>query len=907
MNVRETLENALKDRYTIERAIGAGGMATVYLARDIRHDRQVALKVLKPELGAVLGVERFLAEIRVTANLQHPHLLPLFDSGEAAGLLFYVMPFVAGESLRQRLEREQQLSIPEAVRIATAVASALDYAHRHNVVHRDLKPENILMQDGEPVVSDFGIALAVSNAGGARITQTGLSLGTPAYMSPEQAGGDRVVDARSDVYSLGAVLYEMLIGEPPHTGVNVQQVISRVLTERPRSLTEQRHTIPHWLEDGVLRSLAKLPADRFPTARAFGDALKSGDTRPLVATGAKRAVVAPPPRLWLPWTVAGVAAAVAAFLAFRPEPRVITPPLVRFSVAPPQGLRSEFVDMAMAADGRRLLLIEGPPGSRKVWMRRLSDDDLTEVPGLGDAQHLFLSPDGNSVGFVSDGRLRTMSVNGGPVTTLGDVADVPTGDSPSWGSRGLIAFRTFRSNALWGVPVGGGARRQLTTPDSSEVDRQPSFLPDGEHFLFVRHRRDSTSGARPTPDTAPGGAPPGAPPGGIGGGPSGRGMPFGDATLMLGKVGSDARPLGTLRGSAPQYVDGYLVYATDDGTIHGVALDDALRPVGVSVAFLTIPSGSSRGPRGARFVASHTGALAFLEAAPRQVEVVAVDRNGRSRALTGTPREYGAPVVSATGMVAVEVTDSEGATDIYTYDANGAARRVTRGGRHRTPVWSADGRTLAWVRSEAGDRSEVTVQRMDVADSARVVFAARGMIRLHGFSPSGDSLRGVLLAQGTHPDLFAASLTDGGVAHYHSEDGERSASVSPNGRWVTYTASEDGVTQVFVRPASTAGPVVRVSDGGGELPHWGTGNTLLYRDSSSVVEVRLDAGTVPRVAGRATLFPDAFERAMSSWDVAPDGTLVMLQAATERAHVDMLVNVTALVRARAATARRGAD
>ena len=199
MDPLSTLKTSLSDRYRVERQIGVGGMATVYLARDLRHDRNVALKLLKPELGAVLGVERFLSEIRVTANLQHPHLLPLFDSGEADGLLYYVMPFVEGESLRGRLDREKQLPVNEALRITIAVAGALDYAHRHNVVHRDLKPENILLQDGQPVVSDFGIALAVTNAGGTRVTQTGLSLGTPQYMSPEQATGDRVIDARSDI------------------------------------------------------------------------------------------------------------------------------------------------------------------------------------------------------------------------------------------------------------------------------------------------------------------------------------------------------------------------------------------------------------------------------------------------------------------------------------------------------------------------------------------------------------------------------------------------------------------------------------------------------------------------------------------------------------------------------------
>src|SRR5205814_5205388 len=215
---------------------GRGGMATVYLARDLRHDRAVALKLLNPELGAVLGIDRFLAEIRVTANLQHPNLLPLFDSGEANQQPFYVMPYVEGESLRRRLDREKQLPVDEAIRIAVSVADALEYAHAHGVIHRDLKPENILLQSGHPVVSDFGIALAVSNAGGARITQTGISLGTPQYMSPEQAAGDRAIDARSDIYSLGAMAYEMLCGDPPHTGSTIQAIIAKVITDRPRSL-----------------------------------------------------------------------------------------------------------------------------------------------------------------------------------------------------------------------------------------------------------------------------------------------------------------------------------------------------------------------------------------------------------------------------------------------------------------------------------------------------------------------------------------------------------------------------------------------------------------------------------------------------------------------------------------------
>jgi hypothetical protein len=264
---------ALADRYAIERELGRGGMATVFLARDIKHDRRVAIKVLEPELGAVLGHERFQAEIKVTATLQHPNLLPLFDSGEAAGQLFYVMPYVQGETLRARLERERQLPVDEALRMVTAIAGALDYAHAHGVIHRDLKPENILLQAGQPVVADFGIALAVSNAGGARVTQTGLSLGTPQYMSPEQATGERQIDARSDQFSLAAVAYELLVGEPPHTGGTAQIILARLMTEVPRPVHATRASVPAHVSAAIARALSKAPADRFASTHAFADAL----------------------------------------------------------------------------------------------------------------------------------------------------------------------------------------------------------------------------------------------------------------------------------------------------------------------------------------------------------------------------------------------------------------------------------------------------------------------------------------------------------------------------------------------------------------------------------------------------------------------------------------------------------
>jgi serine/threonine-protein kinase len=241
-------------------------MATVYLAHDVKHERKVALKVLRPELAAVIGAERFLGEIKVTANLQHPHILPLYDSGSVEGLLYYVMPYVAGESLRDRLDREKQLPVDDAVAIAAAVAGALDYAHRHGVVHRDIKPENVLLHDGQPVVADFGIALALSAAGGSRLTETGLSLGTPHYMSPEQATGDRGIDGRSDIYALACVAYEMLAGDPPHTGSSAQSVIAKIVTEAPTPLSRVRSRVPSHVETAIMHSRGRAagddPADR---------------------------------------------------------------------------------------------------------------------------------------------------------------------------------------------------------------------------------------------------------------------------------------------------------------------------------------------------------------------------------------------------------------------------------------------------------------------------------------------------------------------------------------------------------------------------------------------------------------------------------------------------------------------
>src|SRR5688500_16943114 len=493
----EQLNNALSGRYTIDRLIGEGGMATVYLARDVRHQRKVALKVLRPDLGAVLGVDRFLSEIEVTANLQHPNLLPLFDSGAAGDLLFYVMPYIEGESLRARLDREKQLPVDEAVRMATAIASALDYAHRHGVIHRDLKPENIMLHEGQPLVADFGIALAVSNAGGNRITQTGLSLGTPQYMSPEQATGDRVMDGRTDVYSLGAVTYEMLTGEPPHTGTTSQAVIARVLTERPRPIRSSRPSVPEHVEAAVERALEKLPADRWSTPKEFAEALSGAR----IVTRASTAAVSrnlpsyrPTVREHIAWGLAAAGLGAAAFLALRPERPVAAPMPAEFELVLPDSMDPSPVGgaatVAVSRDGSTLVFQAraqaGAPPS--LWMRRLDDRTVQQIRGTDSARAPVLSPDGTELLFVaglgSSTGVRRIALRGGTPRTVVDSA--PGNGQVSWGDAGLLV--TGLRNMLWMVPEEGGPRTLLAAPDSSRGHLRygfPEVLPGGKAALMA--------------------------------------------------------------------------------------------------------------------------------------------------------------------------------------------------------------------------------------------------------------------------------------------------------------------------------------------------------------------------------------------------------------------------------------
>jgi serine/threonine-protein kinase len=412
-NVPAALTDALRDRYRLERELGRGGMATVYLARDLKHDREVAVKVLSPELAEVLGRERFLAEVALTARLDHPHILTLIDSGEAAGSLYYVLPYVRGESLRKRLATEQQLSVDEAVRIGCQVAAALDYAHRQGVIHRDIKPENIMLHEGEAMVTDFGVALALREAAGERLTEAGLSLGTPQYMSPEQAGGGHALTPRSDLFSLGTVIYEMLTGEAPFRGRTSQAVVARLMTERPAPIPTVRDTVPAGVEAAVLKSLAKVPADRFPTGQAFAAALREGMEPAKARPGAAA-------RRWLMAGVAGASVAAVGLLSLRFLGHHDTSDTGAGSLGPPLVLVSPFQ-------------AQGDDTLAAAVARSLPDaiaDSLATIRGLRAVVATEDSPQatdslfhGSEVGLIIAGSVER---NGNELKAIGRVSEGPT-------------------------------------------------------------------------------------------------------------------------------------------------------------------------------------------------------------------------------------------------------------------------------------------------------------------------------------------------------------------------------------------------------------------------------------------------------------------------------------------------
>ena len=490
------LVSALADRYRIEHELGQGGMATVYLAEDLKHHRQVAIKVLKPELAAVLGPERFLREIETAARLNHPHILPLYDSGEAGGFLYYVMPYVAGESLRGRLERETQLPVDEALQVAREVADALSYAHARGVVHRDIKPENILLESGHAVVADFGIARAISVAGGETLTGTGMVLGTPAYMSPEQAADSKDVDGRADLYSLGCVLYEMLAGQPPFTGSTLASLAYQHLSVAPRPVTELRPAVPAALADTVARALAKNPADRFETTARFADSLVLPAA--VVAPAHVPARSASVRRVALLWAGLAVAAVVIVAIGLWTwlRPTSATPELNLTRLTYDTGAS---IDPAISRDGKLLAYTSdrGGDGNLDLWVQYVGQrSPLRLTRGEAVNWQSAFSPDGARIVFRSErdgGGLYIINTLGGQERRIAD-----RGTDPRFSPDGSLI--SFVEDVPWAP--GDGRRIFLVSPDGGPPRPfQTDFItyarptsggviwsPDGKHLMFYGAR-----------------------------------------------------------------------------------------------------------------------------------------------------------------------------------------------------------------------------------------------------------------------------------------------------------------------------------------------------------------------------------------------------------------------------------
>jgi len=803
----ERLESALAGRYKIERKLGEGGMASVYLAEDLKHKRKVALKILRPELAAVLGAERFLAEIQTTANLQHPHILPLFDSGSADGYLYYVMPYIDGETLRDKLDREKQLGVEESLRIARDVADALDYAHRHGVIHRDIKPGNILLHDGRPVVADFGIALAVSAAGGGRMTETGLSLGTPHYMSPEQASADRDLSARSDVYSLGCVLYEMLAGQPPHTGPSAQSILVHILTKDVTPLTELRHTVPANVAAAVAKAIEKLPADRFESAKEFRAAL--GDPAftyavrvGMRATPAPRVVAAESARPWQRdarlLSIAAVAVLMTAMTAWLWVSRPPAP-------APGVPTRGEITgldlagsgwSLAISRDGRSLVAVQrGGPGAdeaRALYLRSAGSADWQRLPNTEDAFNPVFSPDGQWVAFNRSDELWKVPVTGGtalPVAT--------TGDQPQWAPGDVIVYED--QGAIYRVSGSGGEPELLLRSDSI-IASAPYLLPGGRAVLFSTATIDVD--------------------------------PLSARIMVLELASGEVRELVT-SGNQPRYVPtGHILYGHGDGALRAVPFDlGTLETTGSPVTLL--PDLALLANGASQFSVSETGTLVYRSGdveeggAPRQL--LWMDREGREERIPAEAKFYLYPRLSPDGTRLA--LDARGERVIEIWDFAGETMRpLTLGdGAYAYPVWTPDGGhiaygagdgTIHWKASNNTGSTELLAHVGAARSSGDPVAIASPYF----FTPDGSAVvaRTRVAIAPTNDDVVMVSVADGEVHPLLTEAYiERNAELSPNGRWMAYQSNESGRFEIYVRPfPDVQSNWIPISNGGGSRPLW---------------------------------------------------------------------------------------
>jgi serine/threonine-protein kinase len=868
------LANALRATYRLDRLIGRGGMARVFLADDLRHARRVAIKVMNSELGAAVLSERFLKEIRTTAALQHPHILPLIDSGEADGQLYYVTPYVEGESLRDRLDRERQLPVDEAVRLAREVAAALDYAHRRGVVHRDVKPENVLLQDGQALVADFGIALALSSAGDERLTQTGLSLGTPQYMAPEQLTGERTIDARADIYALGAVTYEMLAGDPPFAAPTAQASAARALTEDPRPLSAHRRSVPPHVDAAVLRALEKLPADRFGTAKEFGDALASGQASFYRARGpGVRRRVASYTGLAI---VGAMAVAFAGWSAGRSfgSSRATPAPPSRLAIVPPHlgatGGASVHRQIALSADGSTLLyIVAAENGANQVVRQRLDAAEGTPITGVRNGTtSLLVSPDGlwfigwlagERTGYrypVAGGREEIVSLLGGQ-TNFAD-----------WDDHGSIWFSPINGGGVARLDPGDSASHFLATP-GKEL-RLQQLLPDGRHILAM---------ARASTQTGP-------------------------VVIFDAKTG-ETSPLLPGQIVEVRYAVGYLLSVLGNGILQAAPFDVAARRI--TGPAVTIAEGVSVSTVGvAQFAVARNGTIAYLAVEPQSL--VFADRTGIQRAALAERHNYHGPRFSPDGRrVAVDVTGPEG-RDVWTLDVG--SNRLSRATFDRDGhdvAWTPDGTSITYLSARSGTES---IYRKHPGDAGSVApLFTSGQLGFTGVWLR-DSSALVLAANDLHPNSGAdvAIVRNGGrgplVPLVATEFTEAFPAPSPDGHWLAYSSDQSGRPEVYVRALDGSGDPVQLSVDGGTESAWSSdGQHLFYKSTGdqepAMVDAEVRRGPTLTVLTRHKLFSMSDivgANPHANFDLSPDGKTFVFVRSSPPTRITVIQNLPALVR-----------
>jgi serine/threonine-protein kinase len=879
MIVSDRLSAALADRYRIERELGQGGMATVYLAEDLKHKRKVALKVLKPELAAVLGAERFVQEITTTAALQHPHILPLFDSGTADGFLYYVMPFIQGETLRDKLNRETQLGVNEAVKIATDVADALHYAHTQGVIHRDIKPENILLANGRPMVADFGIALAVSAAAGGRMTETGLSLGTPHYMSPEQATAEKEITGRSDVYSLASVLYEMLAGQPPHLGGSAQQIIMKIIAEPVDAVTRYRKAVPPNVTAALAKALEKLPADRFDSAKAFAEALGNPAflfKSPIAA--ASQPVTASWNRLTMGLAVACLAMAVAlgAALLSRPSETTDTP-VVRFAITDDDSLQVESGStrpFAISPDGRMIVFRAGRDSTGPhLWLRTLDDPVARPIEGSLDGMNPAFSADGQWIAFITDNlSIKKVRSNGGSVTQV--VRSTARLAALSWGDTDEIFFEQIGPpDGIRRVSANGGNHTLAVPMDtaSGEISqRRP---------LFVRGAGVVVYGST------------------VGGG--------GEPTLVFYRLSDGRRMRSEIPGIGPLgMIDDRLVYSRADGTLMAVQVDaGAMKIVGPSI---TLEPRVAAAGTGTAVALSPQGTLVYRSADDVGGTTLAlVDTGGQVRPLRGlysvdTPLRFSPDgnrvAISARYDDTRPASSVGGAStrDVRVLDINtGVATRVRTSGPAHWVSWTSDGRLVG--RVDENGPSELRSVPLDGSAESRLAAVDGRILEATSALPGGKAYVMEVMLGGQHGAALMRIWVDGSgrvdtlLTAGRSGVRPSMSRVSPDGRMVAFLDRNTGDVYVLSLAGGGALQVSEVPTGFQRPVVWGPDSRRVYYVGANGLNmIQVESSPALRLVGRSAKasFPAA-----RNYDLHPDGkTFVMVNPLERGEGVHVAVN-----------------